>query len=345
MANGSFGGGNGTRVSPYLVEDIKDLKAVRNNMEAHYKQTKNIECLGEIWDHGAIGFKGGYDGDNLTINNLSSNSSNSYSGSLFGSIQEDVELKNIIVVDCDINSNSYAGGIVGNVGWDNCKIINCHATGNVNGQYQAGGIAGYSSANNIILNCTANCYVTSQYSQAGGIIGVAESGTRIENSYSNGVIHGQYAGGLVGQVNEASIINCYAEGKALSTSYYVGGLVAYASSILVENCFAACDELGNDSYYAGNSQYTGGLLGYLSGSDININSSYYDSDLLVRTDSNKGTPKTTIQMKQKATFIDWDFDTIWKIDEGKSYPYFPTANVSTQCTAFILFRRLTRNFN
>jgi hypothetical protein len=34
--------------------------------------------------------------------------------------------------------------------------------------------------------------------------------------------------------------------------------------------------------------------------------------------------KTTAEMKQKATFKDWDFDGIWKIDAkmNDGYPYF-----------------------
>jgi hypothetical protein len=29
-------------------------------------------------------------------------------------------------------------------------------------------------------------------------------------------------------------------------------------------------------------------------------------------------------MKQQSTFVDWDFDTVWQIDEGKTYPYLRT---------------------
>ncbi|MGB4482514.1 MAG: S-layer homology domain-containing protein, partial [bacterium] len=39
-----------------------------------------------------------------------------------------------------------------------------------------------------------------------------------------------------------------------------------------------------------------------------------------RADNQWGTPKTSAEMKQQATFTDWDFATIWKIKEGSTYP-------------------------
>ncbi len=40
-------------------------------------------------------------------------------------------------------------------------------------------------------------------------------------------------------------------------------------------------------------------------------------------DQGKGQPKSTEEMIQQNTFEpEWDFDTIWDIDEGSSYPYF-----------------------
>ena len=43
MANGLFGGGDGTEISPYIVQDAQDLWAVRNNLSAHYVQANNID--------------------------------------------------------------------------------------------------------------------------------------------------------------------------------------------------------------------------------------------------------------------------------------------------------------
>lgn len=35
-----------------------------------------------------------------------------------------------------------------------------------------------------------------------------------------------------------------------------------------------------------------------------------------------GAPLSTEQMTVKSSFVGWDFDNIWAIDEGTTYPYF-----------------------
>ena len=56
MANGNFGGGNGTTATPYLIEDADDLNAMRKNLDASYKLVNDINlgvapyCEGEGWN-------------------------------------------------------------------------------------------------------------------------------------------------------------------------------------------------------------------------------------------------------------------------------------------------------
>lgn len=54
--------------------------------------------------------------------------------------------------------------------------------------------------------------------------------------------------------------------------------------------------------------------------DTIVVNSYYDSSISGQTDTGKGEPRTTEEMKQQATFENWDFDTIWDIEEGVTYP-------------------------
>ena len=51
-------------------------------------------------------------------------------------------------------------------------------------------------------------------------------------------------------------------------------------------------------------------------------SRYYDINTSGCSDTGKGEPKTTAEMTHQATFVGWDFSSIWKIEEGKSYPCF-----------------------
>jgi len=63
----------------------------------------------------------------------------------------------------------------------------------------------------------------------------------------------------------------------------------------------------------------GGLVGLNASS---VTGSYYDSAISGQTDEGKGVPSTTSAMKSISTFSGWDFTSIWKINEGNSYPYF-----------------------
>ncbi|MGC8738712.1 MAG: PASTA domain-containing protein, partial [Candidatus Hydrogenedens sp.] len=84
---------------------------------------------------------------------------------------------------------------------------------------------------------------------------------------------------------------------------------------------------GNDygtvskSYSAGSvsgDNYVGGLVGYNYDS---VSQSYWDVETSGRNSSAGGTGKTTAEMKQQATYVSWDFTTVWGIVENSSYPY------------------------
>jgi len=64
----------------------------------------------------------------------------------------------------------------------------------------------------------------------------------------------------------------------------------------------------------------GGLVGVNSGT---VTSSYYDSETSGQSDTGKGDPKTTAEMKSQTTFVGWDFDEVWGIDAeiNDGYPY------------------------
>src|SRR5690554_3168709 len=74
--------GDGSEKNPYLVETVKDLDAVREDLTAHYKQTADID-LSDIphWEPIGPVFQGTYDGDFHTIEHLTVLGSDT--GSLF----------------------------------------------------------------------------------------------------------------------------------------------------------------------------------------------------------------------------------------------------------------------
>jgi hypothetical protein len=120
-----------------------------------------------------------------------------------------------------------------------------------------------------------------------------------------------YVGGLVAY-NYGSIINCYSR-ASVSGDSYVGGLVGFNQGSI------------SYSYSAGTvtaNYYVGGLVGE-NGASGSVSSSYYDSGISNQNDEGKGTPKTTLEMKQQSTFSGWNFSVIWGINNSinNGYPH------------------------
>ena len=193
-----------------------------------------------------------------------------------------------------------SGGTVKNVGLVDMDI---------SGWDYVGGLVGlnwYSSVE--------NCYATgsvSGNSLIGGLVGFNSNGSVVSNSYATGNVNGtQWVGGLVG-VNGGSVSNCYATGS-VSGSITVGGLVGWNSGS-VSNCYATGSVTGE--------RWVGGLVGgYVD--DGSVENSFYDKDTTGQSDTRKGTPKSTAQMKTRATFTSagWDFNDVWWLIETITYP-------------------------
>jgi hypothetical protein len=212
-----------------------------------------------------------------------------------------------IVVYNVFNFFIFIGGLVGrNYGG---TLTNCYATGKVTGDYNTGGLVGYAYSSSI-----ANCYATGEVrggDYTGGLVGWNESGT-IKNCYATGSVSGNNdrTGGLVGcNYKGCTITNCYATGEVTGNKY-TGGLVG-SNYGTITNCYATGKVTGGSD--------TGGLVGYNNSGTIT--NSYYNSDPAGQINNGIGTPLTTAKMKQQSNFKTWDFDTIWNINEGFSYPF------------------------
>ncbi len=70
----------------------------------------------------------------------------------------------------------------------------------------------------------------------------------------------------------------------------------------------------------------GVLVGYLTS---DVSSCYFLNT--IGPDNGIGTSLTAAQMKQQASFVGWDFNNIWTIDENVSYP---ETCVAIQCRTF-----------
>jgi hypothetical protein len=255
------------------------------------------------WNVGGLvgyNYKGGFIGDSYATGNVEAYGN---AGGLYGSV----------------------GGLVGSN--EGSEIVNSYATGRAKGDWAIGGLIGTNDKSTV-----SNSYATGNVSGGkalGGLAGHSKEASIIENSYAIGNVSGgeeSWAiGGLAGwNDNKCVIKNSYAMGN-VEGSYAVGGLVGKNGRTdegdlgpgTIENSYAAGKVTGVGDYI-GN---IGGLVG--DNESSTVTKSYYYKEKSGQNDTGKGEGKTTAQMKDINTYIDWDFENIWGINSftNSGMPY------------------------
>ncbi len=316
-----FSGGTGTSDDPWQIDSADELSEARHYLTNHFILTANIDLdvfpynTGSGWEPigtDGVFFEGSFQGNGLTISNLFiDRSTTSYVG-LFGSITGEIDSLNLENVT--ITGGEKTGGLVGlNYG----TISYSHVTGSIEGTgREIGGIAGNNNSGGIIEFSSSGVKVEQTASQqdAGGITGRNQGGTIRYSFATDSVISNtQRVGGLAGaNTSNGTITDSYATGHVVGTTS-VGGLVGRNSggSSNITNSYSTGSASGSSS--------VGGFIGiYQSGS---ITSSFWDTETSGNSTSGAGIGKITSEMQEEATFTNWDFSTIWGINEGSSYPY------------------------
>lgn len=244
-------------------------------------------------------FTGNFDGKNHTISNLYINTTQNYSG-LFGYVFSDyTTFKNIKLQNVNINAKYYVGALAGNfIG----GTINNVFIDNVNIKSSGsdiGGIVGTIDWGTIQKVKVTNASITGS-SEIGGIVGYssAESTLTIDQAVFSGSLYGSYSGGIIGykRATNVKIYNSRTEGYSQAA-----GISGYTTNS-IENSYTTM-KVG--SYpIAVSSDNTKGV--FWNSSTAGVSSSRY------------GTPKSTAELQQAATFAGWD-TSIWNIEDGK-YP-------------------------
>lgn len=265
------------------------------------------EALGDVEGRFNIGGLVGFNGGTITYSfGIGSVMNGSSAGGLVGRNEGEIISSN--AQGSIISSFRSIGGLVG-TNWSDSTIEKSYASGSVEGNEEVGGLVG--SNNGSIDESYALGDVAGSGPSVGGLVG--KNTFEISSSYARGSVHGERrrVGGLVGSNDfQSSIENSYAKGE-VQGSEEVGGLVGYNQGEILY------------SYAAGSvdgSTWVGGLVG-VKDTYSSITNSYYDSEETGQSDTGKGEPKTTEEMKQEATFIGWDFHLIWDIEEEVTYPF------------------------
>lgn len=197
----------------------------------------------------------------------------------------------------------------------------------------------------------------------GGILGTTKGSVEecafvgnmsYDNTLTNMVLG---LGGIVGYHNPLAttdtLLNCYAIINRMSSSYSMGGIIGYnitEANTRVRNCYVLVDTFWNQIGFsnADSTDRDGYMIGYSESTNAEWTScyadtenvsydffgylGYFNNDRTIVASQEPGAPpdsarKTTAEMGDIATFVDWDFGiegvNVWGIDPliNEGYPY------------------------
>ena len=318
--------GEGTEESPFIITSEEEMILLSDFSDCYFELGNDIE-LTEEWI--ANDFSGNFNGNYHTI--TVSRFGTTTRGGLFAAMSGTVENLKVVTDNTTFGEFTYFGSIAGSCSGE---IKNCNVSGRISvnenkKEMYYGGIAGYCSGE--ITNCISDVDLSaflSTYSSS-----IAGS--------SRAIMHyGGICGKSIGKISKCKAINDLTitlAGNNKNAVMYFGGVVSdIGSNALLENSYGITTIVGSgEGYYylAGIAYKNLGTItncyavskgsAYGIASEGTMTNCFYDKDVSNKSETEYGTPKSTLAMKMKATYKNWDFNTIWGIDENinNGYPY------------------------
>lgn len=244
-AHGAFaqfsGQGNGTERDPYLVSNADELFEVRNDLNAYYRQTEDIDLKEWLLENsGNLGwnpigtsttpFSGNYNGNNHAILNLSINRETDNVG-MWGCVAN-ATIKNVSFINPTVKGGNNVGIVFGYCDMQNSVTVSEVAiiSGKVSGVNRVGGIAG-----SMIVGYTSEPYNQQYTSKVSTCI--------IQNCYCNtdiyatnecggicGITNGEYNTALWTHTLKSEVKNNVFEGR-INAADKVGGIIGFVSGM------------------------------------------------------------------------------------------------------------------
>ncbi|MCA1901996.1 MAG: PASTA domain-containing protein [Candidatus Hydrogenedens sp.] len=299
-------------ISPFIfgveiqISSLNDLVKIgvepEYPLDAEYILLSDIDAVSTENMDGGLGFKpignqenpftGKFNGNGKTINGLFIKRESDPDLGLFGYIQGG-EVRNLILENAFISGYVYAGGISGEN--EGGKIINCWLK---------------NCAIQVVGACGGVGGIVANHNNGGVIERCLVSGSMINDAFEHLNLYGIGVGGLT-SINNGLVKDSYVYDSSLFGIYFVGGLIGINDRGIITNCY-------NNSYVRGLA-FSGGAVGYTNnGKGNNI---FWDMETSRTTVSALGTGKYTNDMKKKNTYTGWDFNNVWDIVDGSSYPF------------------------
>lgn len=319
--------GDGTIANPYIIDSAEDLALIGNdpqlrfNLTNSYILTKDIDLksfnsgswtpLGEL--------VGSFNGDGHVIYNL--NITSGSSAGLFSAVASSGLVENLKFVSATIegafdNVGVVAGvnkGTVGKIDVKSATINNTSASGNT------GSIVGSNELDitaAVVNMCSAKATITTS-GNAGGLVGYNKSSI-VLNSYA-----------IVDKVTASNASVKFGGLVGVNTSTYkTADEVYYASAI--KNCYAIVNEVNGtanigailgenaEETYTGQMYYNRFVNCIYAVEGTNIKAVALETAALKSEVKAHLTQKTKEQLLEKATYVGYNFDTIWQINEAET---------------------------
>ena len=263
--------GEGTEASPYLIyyPVQLDLLATRVNEGNNYSNTyfkvmDNLEYNNTVGNYTTIGyneermFNGHFDGQNYTISGINSVTNNqTQCNGLFGYLNTNAVVKNIVLTNTTISDGEDSGGIAG---MNKGSVTNCIVTSDVTiqGTIQAalrhGGIVGTNEGS--VSHCLFEGELTKTFSYPtsgilsiyayGGIVGMNSEGATLSDNLAIGATipqtmhrYGAIAGSNSGTLEHNYYVNCTVAGTENATNVGCYNKISYFE-------YTLCDVTEND---------------------------------------------------------------------------------------------------
>ncbi|MDR0505294.1 MAG: T9SS type A sorting domain-containing protein [Dysgonamonadaceae bacterium] len=305
----------------FELKTVADILAINNRLFAKYRLMNDINMAGVKFS--GIGsanspFTGELDGNGYSIISAKVTVSDENKKGFFNATQG-AKIQKFGLSDFSF-AGSYStgggdcadlGGLVGSC--KNTTIDQCYVTGKVTGRDHVGGLIG-GDCDNVTVSNTYVDVIIEAGQQAGGFFGVtAGDNITVRNSYFTGSISAVsrgWVGGIIGLIDRSGNIS-------------ISGCASIGDLSCVEKTGAFIGGNGVDGNTGTISTFYNNIYNY----DSNFKGEevwFIESTVPGTIDYANG--KSPSQLKQKATYtaVGWDFDNIWTITEGQSYPQLKT---------------------
>lgn len=309
--NVKFAGGDGSVENPYVINTVKQLAAVNNNLSGSYILGSNID-LTSVASWTPIGtesepFTGSFNGNGHIISNITINAR--------------YDSNNLSTNSVDVGLFGYTNG---------ATIVNL----------------GIENANYVV---TSGDFSSQHYSNVGGIAGTIKN-TSIDSSYFEGTISNNVsknifsrAAGIAAIGSSSTVTNCYSISDIYANAYNMNtmaaGLVAWLDSVTINKCYVAGSVVGENTTgysYVGGANASGNassMYGYIISYGGTVKNSVFMLDVLTANgttnykdnmgnfsdkSNNKVISSTSDAAKKQVTYenLGWDFTNVWECSES-----------------------------